>query len=356
MVDTFWERAGVVGDYAAIGVGVAAGVAIVVGTGGTAALVAAGGAGLYTAGRSGAALHDDHQRGIDITDLSNPAVRSKWLDVAAGTLSLGAIGAGMKVANASKSGLQVSQTLARTTAGASDRRQYRRCGCSHQPGHPPRAKLGQSIQWRACRWLAQHRVLGRHDRSPARAPLERLCRTLTALVVCKITFSMAAPTLSGRRGDLMPGQVRVAYDTGPNGRATNIRIETGGNVDPANLALHSRIARQMEASGGLQDRLANYMSGDRHFEVGSAGWEAKLEIDKIGREAQALTRELNSGNLTAARKAEIEVRLTELETATAREMDRLAHFDQMGEGWVASPKTGAEQAEAKRCGTSARGV
>lgn len=347
VVDTFWERAGVVGDYAAIGVGVAAGVAIVVGTGGTAALVAAGGAGLYTAGRSGAALHDDHQRGIDITDLSNPAVRSKWLDVAAGTLSLGAIGAGMKVANASKSGLQVSQTLARTTAGLQIAANTADAAAVTNQGIHLAQNWDNLSNGERAAGLLNIAFWGGMTAASTRstgAPLQ----DAYSFGRLQNHILYGSPYPVRQTGDLMPGQVRVAYDTGPNGRATNIRIETGGNVDPANLALHSRIARQMEASGGLQDRLANYMSGDRHFEVGSAGWEAKLEIDKIGREAQALTRELNSGNLTAARKAEIEVRLTELETATAREMDRLAHFDQMGEGWVASPKTGAEQAEAKR--------
>lgn len=116
VVDTFWQHAGRVGDAVALGVGVVAGAALVIGTGGTAAIVAAGAAGGYAATRAGAELHDDHQRGIDITDLSNPQVRSNWIDVAAGTFSVAAIGGGLRLANASRQGVRVSTTAARSVA------------------------------------------------------------------------------------------------------------------------------------------------------------------------------------------------------------------------------------------------
>ena len=116
--DTFWEHAGRIGDAVALGVGVVAGVALVVGTGGTAAIVAAGVSGGYAASRAGAQLHDDHQRGIDITDLSNPQVRSNWIDLAAGTFSVAAIVGGLRLANASRQGVQVSATAARSVAAS----------------------------------------------------------------------------------------------------------------------------------------------------------------------------------------------------------------------------------------------
>ena len=116
VVDTFWEHAGRVGDAVALGVGIVAGVVIVVGSGGTAAIVAAGAAGGYAASRAGAQLHDDAQRGIDITDLSNPQVRSNWIDVAAGAFSVAAIGGGLRLANTARQGVQVSATAARSVA------------------------------------------------------------------------------------------------------------------------------------------------------------------------------------------------------------------------------------------------
>ena len=116
VVDSFWEHAGRIGDAVALGVGVVAGVALVVGSGGTALLVAAGASGGYAASRAGAQLHDDHQRGIDITDLSNPEVRNNWIDLAAGTLSVAAIGGGLTLAQASKQGVQVGAGVARSVA------------------------------------------------------------------------------------------------------------------------------------------------------------------------------------------------------------------------------------------------
>ena len=76
-----------------LGAGIVAAGALVIGTGGTTApLVIGGGAALWTTGRAASDLHDKATHGQDITDLSDPSVRSNWLEVAAGALSVGAVG------------------------------------------------------------------------------------------------------------------------------------------------------------------------------------------------------------------------------------------------------------------------
>jgi len=238
VVDTVGEHAGQVLDYAAVGVGVAAGVAIVVGTGGTAALVAAGAAGAYSAGRSGAELYADFNRGVDVTDFSNPQNRSRWLEVAAGTLSLGAIGSGVKAANAIRNGAHVTAGFSRTAAGlaiAAD-------------GADALAMTDQAVQ------LAQN--------------WDRMSNGQRAAGMLNVAFwggMAAASTKAGgnalqdafsftrlernmRTGtpfpmrpnnDSAPGGMRVAYDMA-NGQAANIHIETGpGPINRQMLELHT---------------------------------------------------------------------------------------------------------------------
>ncbi|MEO0379790.1 MAG: DUF4781 domain-containing protein, partial [Pseudomonadota bacterium] len=100
--DTIWEWIAWVGDGVALGVGITVGVvavgAAIVGTGGLATplVVAGGGAALWQTGRAGERLYDDHERGTDITDLSDPNVRGNWLEVGAGALSIGAMGAAVR--------------------------------------------------------------------------------------------------------------------------------------------------------------------------------------------------------------------------------------------------------------------
>src|SRR5690606_25832391 len=85
------------------------------GTGGMAAVVGAGAAGLYTTARAGEELYDAHAHGVDLSDLSNDEVRAHWLDVAAGTLSFGAIGAAKWAVSAGATG--TSAVATRSVAG-----------------------------------------------------------------------------------------------------------------------------------------------------------------------------------------------------------------------------------------------
>ena len=104
------------------------------------------------------------------------------------------------------------------------------------------------------------------------------------------------------------------------------------------LDLHTRTARQIEAAGGLRDRLATMM-GDRTAPVGSAAWEARLEIDKIGTEAREIAAELGQPRLSATRRGEIEARQRELDQAIVRETERLTAAAANPSGFVAAPRS-----------------
>ncbi len=122
------------------------------------------------------------------------------------------------------------------------------------------------------------------------------------------------------------------------------------------LDLHTRTARQIEAAGGLRDRLATMM-GDRTAPVGSAAWEARLEIDKIGTEAREIAAELGQPRLSATRRGEIEARQRELDQALTRENARLTAAAADVNGFIAAPRSLAQKlAEHSATGAIVRGL
>lgn len=337
VVDTFGEHVGRIGDYAAIGVGVVAGVAIVVGTGGTAALVAAGAAGAYTAGRAGAELHDDHNRGVDVLDFSDAETRSRWLEVAAGTLSLGAIGAGVKVANAARQGVQVGAGFSRSVAAL-----------TIAADTADAAAMTDQAAQLATNWEALdngQRAMGMLNvafwggmaAASTRAGGAALGDAFSFTRVDN-TFRNGTPYPLETSAGMAPGEMRVAYDKGANGRAEHVRIETGpGPADPAALARHTDVARQIEAAGGLRDRFAALTNGKRP-EIGTGAWEARLEIDKITAESEAIAAEMADPGLSTERLTELTTRQRELDQAITRESTRLDSAA-AGSGFVAAPRS-----------------
>ncbi|TWI35121.1 DUF4781 domain-containing protein [Paracoccus sulfuroxidans] len=339
VVDTFSEGFGKVVDGVAIGAGIVAGVVIIAGSGGTAAPLVAGGAGLWMAGRAGQSLHDKATHGQDITDLSDPSVRADWLEVAAGTLSVGALGGAMKLATA---GARVTPGLARTVAGLG----YAAEGADAIAMADQAIQLGQnwdnmSGKDRAASLLnigfwagmsgASHRAGQSATNGTGFAGIDASIRNGTA------TLPRADVPVS-QNTSLAPGEVRVAYDT-QNGRATNVRIETGtGPISPDLLALHQTTANQMKNANGLRDRLTSLLTGQQQPEVGSNAWEAKLEIDKITTESSQLATQLANAKTPTERDA-IAVRQRELDQALVRETRRLDAAASQGNGFVAAPRS-----------------
>lgn len=347
VIDTFSERAGDIGDKVALGVGIGAGVALatiaIVGSGGTATpflLAGAAGAGGWTASRAGSELYDDHQRGHDILDWSNPENRSRWLEVAAGTLSVGAIGAGARAVSLGQGASQGLTRFAAMTALAADGADLAAMGDQ---------ALQMADNWehmssgeRAMGLLNMAFYGGMAAASTRAGGLDP--RDMGSFQRMDNTFRTGTPYPMAQVPDLPDGLMRVSYDMSREGLPTNIRIETGGGpVDTDMLALHTAAARQMDRSGGLHDTL-NRMLGGEPPTPGTAGWEAQLEITKINREARAVTRELSVGNLTDASRSELEHRQLELDRALDTQATRLIDGDGAGRGWVASPTHGSVEA------------
>jgi hypothetical protein len=337
VIDTFGEHAGRVLDWTATGVGIVAGAALIVGTGGTAAIVAAGAAGLYTAGRAGAEIYDEAQRGVDVFDMSNPENRSRWLEVAAGTLSVGAIGSGLRVANATRNGVQVTAGLSRTAAGltiAADTADAVAMGDQALSMARNWGDMSNSDRAAGMLNIAFWGGMGVASTRAGGAALQDVF-SFTRL---DNTFRTGTPYPMGVGDGMAPGDIRVAYDVADNGRATDIRIETGpGAVNQDALALHTETARQIEAAGGLRDRLRTVLGGEVDPPVGSAAWEARLEIDMINTEATAIADELAAGGLSETRVAALQTRQLELSDAIALENARLTDAAANPNGFVAAP-------------------
>ena len=342
VVDSFGEGFGKVMDGVALGAGIVAAGALVIGTGGTTApLVIGGGAALWTTGRAASDLHDKATHGQDITDLSDPSVRSNWLEVAAGALSVGAVGGALKLG---AMGGRATPAFARAVSGTATAAEVM----------DGAAVTDQSIQL-ARNWdnmSGQDRAAGLLNvafwggMAGASARSGGIARNgsdgmsfagLDQRIRAGATTPPANVPVSQVPG-MGPGEVRVAYDT-RNGRATNIRIEHGaGTPDPAQLALHEHTAAQLSSAGGLRSKLDNILRGKAEPEPGSSAFEAKLEIDKITREADALARTQTAG-LTQTQRNDIAVRQRELDQALVRETNRLNSPIAQGNGFVAAPRS-----------------
>ena len=341
VVDSFGEGFGKVMDGVALGAGIVAGGALILGTGGTAAPLVAGGAALWATGRAASDLHDKATHGQDITDLSDPSVRSNWLEVAAGALSVGAMGGALKLG---AMGGRATPAFARAVSGTATAAEVM----------DGAAVTDQSIQL-ARNWdnmSGQDRAAGllnvafwggmagasRMSGGVARNGTDGMSFAgLDQRIRAGATTPPANVPVSQVPG-MGPGEVRVTYDT-RNGRATNIRIEHGaGTPDPAQLALHEHTAAQLSSAGGLRSKLDNILRGKAEPEPGSSAFEAKLEIDKITREADALARTQTAG-LTQTQRNDIAVRQRELDQALVRETNRLNSPIAQGNGFVAAPRS-----------------
>lgn len=350
VIDTWSERAGDIGDKVAMGVGIGAGVALatiaIVGSGGAATpflLAGAAGAGGWTATRAGSELYDDYQRGHDILDWSDPDNRSRWLEVAAGTLSVGAISAGARTVSLGQQASQGLTRFAAVTALAAD-------------GVDLAAMGDQAIQmaanWdqmsnsdRAAGLLNMAFYGGMTVASTRAGGLDP--RDMGSFQRMDNTFRTGTPYPMGQSPDLLPGQMRVAYDMTPTGLPTNVRIETGaGTADPDMLALHTSAARQIEQASGLQARLGD-MLGLQRPEPGTAPWEAQIEIGKINTEARQVVRDLANPSLSPELRSQLEARQLELDRALVVQTERMAAIGTQGQGWIASPSQGSIDAAAR---------
>lgn len=344
VVDTFAEGFGKVVDGVAIGAGIVAGIALIAGSGGTAAPLVAGAAGLWMAGRAGADLHDMATHGEDISDMSDPAVRGAWLEVAAGVLSVGALGGALK---AGSMGTNVSPTLARAVTGMAiaadgadmlaiaDQTMQLGQNWDQMSGGERAASMLNIAFWAG--------MMGASHVASKNAVNGGLADNGFAGINQRIdTANGAMPEVNfpvdTQVAGLGPDEIRVTYDT-VNGKAQNIRIQTGGtNPDPVQLALHQRTADQMMRADGLSNQLDTLLPDGTEPPVGSSAWEARHEIAKINEESELLMADAAKAT-TADEQQSIANRQRELEQALQRETRRLEAAAVDGNGFVAAPRS-----------------
>jgi hypothetical protein len=345
VTDTLGEWVREVGDDVALGAGIVAGAAIIIGTGGTAAIVVAGVAGAYTTARAGEQLYEDYSYGVDITNLSNPEVRANWIDLAAGTLSFGSMGLA-KAATLAR-GARVSTTLSGSAAGLQIAANTADAAAATNQAVDLAANWDQLSNSQRAMGLLNIAFWGGMTAASTRAGGGTLADSYS-FTRLRNNIEFGSPYPVAQNAVMQPGEMRVVYDTGPDGRASNIRIEHGGSTpNPEMLSLHSRAARIMDASGNMFDRIKAQFGADSQPEIiGSAAWEAKIESQKIESEAKSIVTDLNNPALSTSEKAQLETRLEELEVAADVQLARTAEIDQPGNGWVASPSRGSEQAKA----------
>lgn len=350
VLDSVGEWVGEVGDYVALAAGITIGVVAIVGSGGLATpLVVAGAASAgWGVARAGDKLYDEHQRGKDITDLSDPNIRSNWIDAAAGALSIGAMGAAVRGARAVSAGAKIGTGAARGTAALQMAANTADAIAAGNQAVDLAANWDKMTDGQKAMGLLNMAFWGGMSAAGTKAG-GALMKDAFSFTRLRNQVEFGAPYKVQTHPDLKAGEIRVAYDQPKDGgRATNIRIETGpGPVDKDMLALHGDVGRQVEAAGGLRDRLAQFLSGTEKPPIGSPGWEAQIEIQKISRESEMLVRrvEIGGGKLTKNELNQIQTRLKELADATNAEAARLSDFATKGRGWIASPKSGKQQAE-----------
>ncbi|MFT7058721.1 MAG: hypothetical protein ACJASV_001223, partial [Pseudorhodobacter sp.] len=349
VLDSLGEWIGVVGDGVALAAGITVGVIAIAGSGGLATplVVAGAGAATWQVARAGDRMYDDQQRGKDLTDLSDPSVRGNWLEAGAGVLSVGAMGAAVRTARLVQSGAKVTQVAARTTAGlqiASDAADTMAMG---DQAHMMANNWDRMSSGDKAMGLLNIAFWGGMGAASTKAG-GALLQDGLGFTRLRNQAEFGTPYRVEQHPDLHDGQIRTAYDLDDAGRPANLRIETGGGaIDPAILALHANTGRQIEASTGLTARLAEMLGANPNPPAGSQGWEAKLEIEKIGAENAQIQQRLESRgtDLTPLEAEALFRRQQELADATDYQLARLQEAHAQGEGWIAAPSEGHQQAE-----------
>ena len=345
--DTFGEKFWSAADSVAVGVGVAAlvvgGGAAIFFSGGAAtpAVVAAAGwagagTGLYQAGRAGYELADDGLDGLAVADLGDPTMRGRWLTLAAGGLSFGALGALSYADEVRAATGATSRALSTGVVGLNTMAFAADAATTLDMAHGLRENWDRMSAGERAFGLAQVAFWGGMAGQSVRqgggllntadlARAERLVRTGT-------------PYEMQRVPGWGEGQVRVEYE----GRRPVIQ-HGGEGVDPQVLARHTEVAHTIERAQGLEGRLRELMGleGLTEFAPGTAGFEAELEIRKIGSEADAIRQDLNRG-LAPADQAAALYRLNELQQSLALEQARFDAPGEAGHGWVSDASRGAD--------------
>lgn len=97
--------------------------------------------------------------------------------------------------------------------------------------------------------------------------------------------------------DLDGNTVRVIPDE-HGGARQGVRVEVGPDATPTDVLLHAHTVQSMQRYQGLLGRLRQFADWFRLTTVGSRGWEAKLELEKLPGIIHERMQQLSKGSLS----------------------------------------------------------
>jgi hypothetical protein len=150
--------------------------------------------------------------------------------------------------------------------------------------------------------------------------------------------------------------VRVEYSTDAHGVITDLQLRVGRRATARHIAEHVRTVRTMQRYQGLSgrvrilvERIGAWLRLHPEAGPGTRAWEAKLELEKLPSIIEARARELIDPATTAARRAELEAEIHDLESQLAEHSAAVESFlVEPGRGYVAAEGRSAGAAEAQR--------
>ncbi len=348
VVDTLQEWAADTLDDLATAGGIVAGVLAVTGSGGSLALPIAGVSGSWVSGRAVSGLTDNSRHGVNIFDMSDEQVRSQWLDAAAGTLSVAGIQtarAALQARSAETGTTWLTQAAARTqlAANTADAAAVTNEGltlAAHWDQLSPEERTLGLLNIAFWGGMAATNTTAGGAALRDAASFQRLENTLAT----------GTPFRLERNTELADGEVKVRYDFLDEAKTVidpaSIRLEYGGaQANKYMLDLHNRSARQIEVAGGLLDRLKVSGGNTEDYKIGTAAWEAQLEITKIQRESADVMEQLGQSHLSDTERHQLLARQEELDQAILFQNGRFSDVEAQGIGMIEAPAQGPIQAQ-----------
>lgn len=150
--------------------------------------------------------------------------------------------------------------------------------------------------------------------------------------------------LDVRVNDKLDGNtVQVIPD--PRGPGFGVRVEAGPHATPTDVLLHANTIQTMRRYQGLLGKLRQAHDWFNLTTVGTLGWEARLELEKLPGIVHERMQQLQGSTLTPERHAQLLNEITHLGNQIdmhQRVLDNLTLRDQPGRGYVAAEGMAAQ--------------
>lgn len=285
-VDTAWKAIGHFADTAALVGGVIAGGAAILGTGGLAAPAVIAAAGAWGAYRSGSALLDREQHDQSINPINDGQARGLWLSLGANALGAAAFAPAARLAALGEEGAALSPAEAslfgylHTGANLANAAATGDTGLNlvqhwDQMSGSERAQAVLSIGF-----FAASSAVGARTAGTRPGDMFNPVNVRNTLLADHPPPTTADPSLPGN-------QVRIDYDPA-NGTVAAVRY--GPRASPADIALHTQAAQNIQRSLALEGQLGRLIAGRGEPPPGTIGWAAKIDIAKVTQRMQSLAR------------------------------------------------------------------